>query len=475
MRPRPGVVAAAALAAVLASAGIWVGTASAQAFPDGSFIVHQTMVYRIVGGAPLYVSNWGAVGGAQPVTEVNDEQMAALRPFPADQTYLYASGGGVFIVAGGAPIFLSNWAAVGGLQPGLAMDEWAINNTDNPAAHLRRHPANGTFLRTIDGRVYRVAGGATFPVANWASFGGVQYAVLVDQYSIDRPDTTLAHLRSVPSDGTQLVGVPSNVGWTVDGGRKRQTAVNGSAVLLEDAAIAILPDVLTATSGGRVFPGMVSSVVVSGSGFGEGSAVTTTSPSVSVLATHVTDSRHLTVTVAVPAGVAPGTWDLKVTAGDGASAVCRSCLAIAAPPPVVGPPDRPPVTRSDPEVRVPLIPRFLPSFVTTTRRGRTLLLGIAGMNEVPRGSWIDLRCIRSCRGSATFNVRKKVRVTRQFTLKRKTILSTKSVVEVRVRRSGHRGRYAQFKFTRVSGVLIGHRFRSGCVTADAPYRTTACR
>jgi hypothetical protein len=458
----------------LASAGTWGGAASAQPFPDGSFIVHQTMVYRIVGGAPLYVSNWGAVGGEQPVTEVNAVQMAALRPFPADQTYLYASGGGVFIVAGGAPIFLSDWAAVGGSQPGLAMDEWAINNTDNPAAHLRRYPANGTFLRTIAGRVYRVAGGATFPVANWASFGGVQYAVLVDQYAIDRPDTSLAHLRSVPLDGTQLVGVPSNVGWTVDGGRKRQAAVNGSAVLLEDAAIAGLPDVLTATSGGRVVPGMVNSVVVSGSGFGDGSAVTTTSPDVSVLATHVTDSRHLTVTIAVPAGVAAGTWDLKVTARDGAGAVCRSCLAITAPPPVVGPPDTPP-TPLGPAVRVPLVPRFLPSFVTTTRRGRTLLVGIAGMNEVPRGSSIELRCIRGCRGSAAFDVRKKVRATRQFKLKRKTILGTKSVVEVRVRRSGHRGRYAQFKFTRVTGVLIGHRFRSGCVTAEAPYRTTVCR
>jgi hypothetical protein len=275
-------------------------------------------------------------------------------------------------------------------------------------------------------------------------------------------------------EGTQLVGIPSNVGWTVAGGRKRQSVINGSAVLLEDAAIAALPDVLTATAGGSVSPGVVGSVVVSGSGFGDGTTVTTTSPNASVLATRVTDTHRLTVTIAVPAGVAASTWDLKVLAPDGASAICRSCLVIA-PPAVVGPPDPPKVPPHGPAARAPLVPRFLPSFVTTTRRGHTLLLGIEGMNEVPRSSSIDLRCIRGCRGSTTFTVRKKVRATRRFTLKRRATITTRSVVEVRVRRPGYRGRYAQFKFTRVSGVLIGHRFRSGCVAAEAPYRTTACR
>ena len=37
-------------------------------YPDGTFVqVNETgQVYRIAGGAPLYVSTWSAFGGAQP-------------------------------------------------------------------------------------------------------------------------------------------------------------------------------------------------------------------------------------------------------------------------------------------------------------------------------------------------------------------------------------------------------------------------
>jgi cell wall-associated NlpC family hydrolase len=64
---------------------------------EGSFVSHAGFVYRIAGGAPIYVSNWATVGGAQPTTPLSDAQFAALPQYPRDGTFLGASGGGVFV------------------------------------------------------------------------------------------------------------------------------------------------------------------------------------------------------------------------------------------------------------------------------------------------------------------------------------------------------------------------------------------
>ncbi len=44
---------------------------------EGSFISHEGYVYRIAGGAPIYVSSWNAVGGAQPVTALGDRSLSS--------------------------------------------------------------------------------------------------------------------------------------------------------------------------------------------------------------------------------------------------------------------------------------------------------------------------------------------------------------------------------------------------------------
>ena len=50
---------------------------------EGSFVgTPDGKVYRIVGGAPLYVSDWAPLGGAQPVTPVSD--LSGFAAVPAD-------------------------------------------------------------------------------------------------------------------------------------------------------------------------------------------------------------------------------------------------------------------------------------------------------------------------------------------------------------------------------------------------------
>ncbi|MGO9898817.1 MAG: CHAP domain-containing protein [Solirubrobacteraceae bacterium] len=209
--------------------------------PDGSFVSNDGFVYRIAGGAPIYVSNWAAVGGPQPTTSLSDAQFAALPQYPADGTFLNTSTGPVYRVAGGAPMFVSNWSAVGGPQPSVTIDEWDIDNISNPAAHLRPYPADGTFLNTSTGPVYRVAGGAPFAVSSWSVFGGQQPYVTVDQWDIDNIANAAAHLNARPVDGTLVQGLPSHGYWSFSGGLRTSAAAASGAVSVDDVGLAAFP------------------------------------------------------------------------------------------------------------------------------------------------------------------------------------------------------------------------------------------
>ena len=115
---------------------------------------------EIAGGAPLLVNDWAAVGGAQPYTVITQQQFDALNPVPANGTLFETQ----------TPERCTSWRAArrctsparpvfaGDPQP-LLVDEWDIDNAGNPLSHLNPMPANGTFLTTTTGQNYRVAGG----------------------------------------------------------------------------------------------------------------------------------------------------------------------------------------------------------------------------------------------------------------------------------------------------------------------------
>src|ERR1700683_5195175 len=100
--------------------GWWLpdGTTSAGGgLANGTFvqISGSAAIYEIVGGAPLYVSSWNAFGGqAQPFTAISQQQFDSLAQYPANGTAVYdgVSGAG-YIFAGGAPLYVDNWADVG--------------------------------------------------------------------------------------------------------------------------------------------------------------------------------------------------------------------------------------------------------------------------------------------------------------------------------------------------------------------------
>ncbi len=153
------------------------GASCSAQFASGTFIqvVGSEALYRIAGGAPLFVTDWSTVGGAQPATIVTSTQYQSLCPFPVNGTFLMSSTGTVYRVAGGAPLRVTNWGLFGGVQPYVAVDQWDLDNLGNPAAHLNPVPANGTVVEGLPSHMYWTFSGAR------RMFGGARsQAVAVD-------------------------------------------------------------------------------------------------------------------------------------------------------------------------------------------------------------------------------------------------------------------------------------------------------
>jgi hypothetical protein len=183
---------------------------------EGSFVSYQGNVYRIAGGAPIYVSTWSAFGGPQPTTALTEQQWDSLRQYPADGTGLcgqQADGiGGAFIVAGGAPIYISSFNNVDP-NPCWPVDQFTLEHAEGggPLDHLRQYPEDGTGLcgQQADGigGAFVVAGGAPIYISSFTNVNP-NPCTPVDQFTPEHAggEGWLGHLRQYPEDGTGLCG-----------------------------------------------------------------------------------------------------------------------------------------------------------------------------------------------------------------------------------------------------------------------------
>jgi glycoside hydrolase-like protein len=221
------------------------GAASGSAlFPDGTFVQVSGTPYffEIVGGAPMFVSDWSTVGGAQAYTVITEQQYEALNPVPVNGTFVETNTGAVYRIAGGAPMYLSDPTPFGAIVP-LHVDEWNIDNVGNPMSHLNPVPSDGTFVTTVTGSTYRVAGGALFSVTRWSVFGGVQSSVVIDPWDVQEIFNPLAHLAYVPVNGTVVEGLPSQAYWRFTTGQRKLTSPTAAAVRVDDRSLGAYPAV----------------------------------------------------------------------------------------------------------------------------------------------------------------------------------------------------------------------------------------
>jgi hypothetical protein len=172
-------------------------------------------------------------------------------PIP-DGTFVQVAGTAtVYELAGGAPLYVSDWAQFGGPRPVTVISAQAF-------ASLRPYPANGTLVQTTAGSIYRIAGGAPIGVSSLAVFGsGVAPSVTIDQWDIDNISNSLSHLLAAPSDGTVVEGLPSGVYWAFNAGLRAATSANACATQVDDAGLAAFGQASPTgeTGGGGVAPG----------------------------------------------------------------------------------------------------------------------------------------------------------------------------------------------------------------------------
>ncbi len=189
--------------------------------PQNGAFVNDTSdgsVYRIAGGAPIWVSSWDPFG-VQPVTNITHAQLSSLPLYPANGTFITGlPSGRTYRVAGGAPIYVSNWNNIGGSQATTAVSDYSIDHAGEggAVAHLRSTPQD-MFLRGFTtGAIYRVVGGHPYYVSSWDPYGGAQPYVDVDQWSIDNCE----HLDCTPFGSMDAAAVGmGNVtaaGWAMD-------------------------------------------------------------------------------------------------------------------------------------------------------------------------------------------------------------------------------------------------------------------
>lgn len=211
------------------------GAAGGALFPDGTFVqvTGTAPVYEIAGGAPVWVSNWSDIGGPQTYTVITQQQFNALNPVPANGTFLRTESGAVYRVAGGAPMYINDPAPFEPIAPVL-VDQWDIDNAGNPISHLTAQPASGTFLTTTTGVTYRVAGGAPIVVTDWSVYGGPQATVTIDMWDIWNIFNPLARLLSRPTIGTTVEGVPSGAYWRFGPKNRYLVTATPGAVRVDD-------------------------------------------------------------------------------------------------------------------------------------------------------------------------------------------------------------------------------------------------
>src|SRR5450631_3199615 len=255
------------------------GGGAGSAVTDGSFIqiAGRPQIYRIAGGAPTYVSTWAAFGGSEPTTSISQASFDALRTVPADGTFVTGGQHGqVYRIAGGAPTYVSTWKAFGGSQPTVTGDQAAIDHAGAGGVwnHLNFRPADGTFVAGGQrGEVYRFAGGAPLYVSSWNALGGPQPVIAMNQAAIDKAGAggPWNHVAYRPADGTFVIGAkrggvyrfaggaPLYVStWTPFGGPKPTVVVDQRALDSARGASGAFSHALLAPADGTFVTGVPS-------------------------------------------------------------------------------------------------------------------------------------------------------------------------------------------------------------------------
>lgn len=197
--------------------------------------VETGAIYRVAGGAPLYLNDCSQLNACSGTIDVNGgtiDNLDHLNAVPADGTFVRRTdSGGIYRVAGGAPLYVNDCSQLNACAGTVDVSGFTIDSLD----HLRSTPANGTFIRKIEtGAIYRVAGGAPLYIADCTPLNGCAGTVDVDSSTIDNHD----HMNVNPTPGTVLHGLPTDTFWSINAPYRHQVAApQPAAVDVDDSTL----------------------------------------------------------------------------------------------------------------------------------------------------------------------------------------------------------------------------------------------
>ena len=174
--------------------------------------------YSVAGRTLVRVHTWDSLGGPRPVTRLSTAQFDAPEGNSDGAFIRSLPDGRIYELIGRAPVYVSSWAAVGGVKryadvdhltvsAALAGHDLATRGSLSPTIE-DEYGVLPTFVRTADGAVYSLAGGAPLYVSSWAVFSGPRPTVPIDAAAITHAGTgEWTVLRRYPADSTQLEAI----------------------------------------------------------------------------------------------------------------------------------------------------------------------------------------------------------------------------------------------------------------------------
>jgi hypothetical protein len=161
----------------------------------------------MAGGSPMYVSGWGAVGGSHAINATfTQAQINAMAQYPRDGTVVRNYGSGaIYVVAGGFPFAVTSLSNV-------PYTTWTNVDGSAISSQLRSQPGDGTVVRNYTtGAVYVVSGGAPLAIMSMNSIPYTNFTN-IDGWGITN------QLRQYPTDGSVIVDFNTSVVYVVAGG-----------------------------------------------------------------------------------------------------------------------------------------------------------------------------------------------------------------------------------------------------------------
>ena len=180
-------------------------------FADRTLLQNRGSIFVVAGGAPLFVTDWNRIGGFRPYINITDAQLRMMQRTPVDGTLVWESTTNTtYVFAGGAPLFISNMNISG--RPVTRVDFAALFNTASYLSRVNQHPADGTLVwEAVTNTTYIFAGGAPLFVTNLDLIGGYRPSTQVDFLALFTPSSHLSRVRSHPMDGTFVTTMQGSI------------------------------------------------------------------------------------------------------------------------------------------------------------------------------------------------------------------------------------------------------------------------